>query len=119
MPTRIIDTATAEHYTWGGPTGTDCDAWHLVKADGLSVIEELMPPGTKEEHHFHTKARQFFFVLEGELELEVEHHTFLISAGKGVEVMPGQAHQAANRSGAPVRMLVTSQPPSHGDRTAA
>jgi hypothetical protein len=25
-------------------------------------------------------------------------------------------HQAINRSAAPVRFLVTSQPPSHGDR---
>jgi mannose-6-phosphate isomerase-like protein (cupin superfamily) len=119
MPTRIVDTTNAEHYKWGGPTGTDCDGWHLVKTDDLSVIEELMPPGTKEERHSHGKSRQFFFVLEGELTLEVEHHDFVITAGKGVEVHPGQAHQAINRSGAPMRMVVTSQPPSHGDRTPA
>ena len=119
MPARIIDTANAEHYKWGGLTGTGCDGWHLVKTDGLSVIQELMPHGTKEERHFHTKSRQFFFVLEGELTLEVEHRDFVIAAGEGVEVSPGQAHQAMNRSGAPVRMLVTSQPPSHGDRTPA
>jgi mannose-6-phosphate isomerase-like protein (cupin superfamily) len=119
MPTMIVDTGNAEHYKWGGPAGTDCDGWHLVKTDDLSVIEELMPPGTKEERHAHGKSRQFFFVLEGELTLEVEHHDFVIAAGKGVEVHPGQAHQAVNRSGAAVRMLVTSQPPSHGDRTPA
>ena len=119
MPTRIIDTATAEHYKWGGPAGMDCDGWHLVKRDDLSVIEELMPPGTQEERHTHAKSRQFFFVLAGELTLEVEYHDFVITAGKGVEVSPGQAHQAINRSGAPVRMLVTSQPPSHGDRIPA
>lgn len=119
MSTRIVDTSTAEHYKWGGANGTDCHGWHLVKTEDLSVIEELMPPGTKEERHAHTRSRQFFFVLQGELTLEVEYHDFVISAGKGVEVSPGQAHQAVNRSGAPVRMLVTSQPPSHGDRTPA
>ncbi len=119
MPTKIVDTANAEHYKWGGPAGTDCDGWHLVKTDDLSVIEELMPPGTKEGRHSHVKSRQFFFVLEGELTLEVEHHDFVIAAGKGVEVHPGQAHQAVNRGGSPVRMVVTSQPPSHGDRTPA
>ena len=119
MPTKIVATDNAEHYKWGGATGADCDGWHLVNTDNLSVIEELMPPGTKEERHSHTKARQFFFVLEGELTLEVEHHDFAVAVGEGVEVGPGQAHQAINRSGAPVRMLVTSQPPSHGDRTPA
>ena len=39
-----------------------------------------------------------------------------LKAGEGVEVSPGQAHQAMNRSGADVRFVVTSQPPSHGDR---
>jgi mannose-6-phosphate isomerase-like protein (cupin superfamily) len=115
MPTRIVDTTNTEHYLWGG----DCDGWHLVKADNLSVIEERMPPDRKEERHFHTKSRQFFFVLEGELTLEVEHHDFVIPAGKGVEVQPGQAHQAINRSQSDVRMMVISQPPSHGDRTPA
>ena len=32
------------------------------------------------------------------------------------EIPPGEIHQAINRSAAPVRFLVTSQPPSHGDR---
>ena len=115
MPTRIVDTANTEHYTWGG----DCDGWHLVKADGLSVIKERMPPGRSEERHRHATSRQFFFVLEGELTLEVEHHDFVIAAGKGVEVHPGQAHTASNRGTADVRMLVISQPPSHVDRTPA
>ena len=119
MPTRIVDTANSEHYKWGGTSATDCDGWHLVKTDDLSVIEERMPPGTREERHAHGRSRQFFFVLEGELTMEVEHHDFVVGAGRGIEVGPGQAHQATNRSGAPVRMLVTSQPPSHGDRTPA
>jgi len=119
MPTQITSIETAEHYKWGGPNGIDCDGWHLVKTSELSIIEELMPPGTKEERHFHTKARQFFFVLEGELSIEVEHHDFLLRAGQGLEIAPGQQHQAMNKSKNPTRMIVTSQPPSHGDRFPA
>lgn len=77
-----------------------------------------MPPGASEVRHHHMFARQFFFVLEGELTMEIERQDFVIKAGEGVEVSPGQAHQAINRSGAPVRFVVTSQPPSHGDRIA-
>ena len=119
MPTQIISTETAEHYKWGGPRGDSCDGWHLVKSTDLSIIEELMPPGTQEERHFHVRARQCFFVLEGELSMEVEHHDFLLLAGQGLEIAPGQQHQAVNRSKQPMRMIVTSQPPSHGDRVPA
>ena len=119
MPTQIITTKSAEHYKWGGPQSTDCDGWHLVKTPELSVIEELMPPNTSEARHSHVHARQFFFVLEGELTLEVEHHDFVLHPGEGLEISPGQRHQAMNRSTKSVRMLVTSQPPSHGDRIMA
>jgi mannose-6-phosphate isomerase-like protein (cupin superfamily) len=119
VPTQIVTLDSAEHYKWGGPQATDCDGWHLVKTPGLSIIEELMPPGTHEARHSHSRARQFFFVLEGELTLEIEHEDFVLHAGRGIEVSPGQQHQVFNRSTSPVRMLVTSQPPSHGDRINA
>lgn len=119
MPAKIVSTKAAEHYKWSGPSGDDCDAWHLVKTPELSVIEELMPARTNEVRHSHVHARQFFFVLEGELTLEVERHDFVLRAGEGIEISPGQEHQALNRSASPVRMIVTSQPPSHGDRILA
>ena len=62
MPTRIVSRKNADHYKWGGPKGTDCDGWYLVQAEGLSVIEEAMPPGTEETRHHHLKSRQFFLV---------------------------------------------------------
>jgi len=119
VPTKIISITSAEHYKWGGQQGTDCDGWHLVKTPDLSIIEELMPSGTSETRHSHVRARQFFYVLEGELTLEVEHHHFVLHAHEGIEVSPGQQHQALNRSAKSVRMIVTSQPPSHGDRINA
>jgi mannose-6-phosphate isomerase-like protein (cupin superfamily) len=78
-----------------------------------------MPPGTSEIRHSHVHARQFFFVLEGELTMEVEQHDFVLRPGEGIEVVPGEQHQAFNRGTTSVRMLVTSQPPSHGDRIEA
>jgi mannose-6-phosphate isomerase-like protein (cupin superfamily) len=116
MPATIIGTANAEHYKWGGANGTDCDAWYLVKTAELNIIEELMPPGTAETPHHHVRARQFAFVLEGQLTMMVEYHDFVLHPGEGLEVSPGQIHQAINRSAAPVRFVMTSQPPSHDDR---
>lgn len=119
MTTKVISTANAEHYQWGGPNNDQCDAWYLLKTTELNIIEELMPPGTSETRHYHQKATQLMYVLSGELTLEIEHQDFLIQAGECVEIAPGQAHQAKNQSGALVRFLVTSQPPSHGDKFPA
>lgn len=113
--TTPISTATAEHYTWGDV----CDGWHLVRATGLSVIEERMPPGAAEMRHRHAGARQLFYVLSGTLTLEVDGTEHVLEPRTGLEVLPGLAHQALNRGGRPVEFLVISQPPSHGDREPA
>ncbi|HKH97762.1 MAG TPA: cupin domain-containing protein [Candidatus Sulfotelmatobacter sp.] len=102
----------AEHYRWGN----DCDGWHLVKDADLSVIEEFMPPGAAEVRHHHQRAQQFFYVLTGEILMEVEGHTTLVPAGSGIRVLPGTRHQIRNPSSSAARFLVISQPPSHGDR---
>jgi mannose-6-phosphate isomerase-like protein (cupin superfamily) len=49
----------------------------------------------------------------------VEGTVHSLDAGVGLEVAPGAAHQALNRSSADVEFLVISQPPSHGDREEA
>jgi quercetin dioxygenase-like cupin family protein len=90
-----------------------------VKHDIVSVIQERMPPGTSEQRHRHARARQFFYVLRGTLEIEMEGTTHTLSAGVGLEVPPGIAHTAANRGSEPVEFLLTSQPPAHGDRELA
>lgn len=117
MPTTIVSPKNAEHYKWGGPNADTCDGWYFVKNEALQIIEEGMPSGTSETRHHHTQARQFFFVLEGELTMEVEFHEFVLKAGEGIEVGPGQIHRALNRRSTALRILVTSVPPSHGDRT--
>jgi len=39
---KIKNTNNAEHYLWGD----NCDGWHLLKTDSLSIIQENMPPDT-------------------------------------------------------------------------
>jgi mannose-6-phosphate isomerase-like protein (cupin superfamily) len=107
-----VSRENAEHYRWGD----DCDAWYLVRDPQLHVIEEVMPPGAAEIRHHHKQAQQFFFILNGEVMIEIEGHTTLVPAGSGIRVLPGQRHQIRNPSSSPVRLLVVSHPPSHGDR---
>jgi len=112
MQLRPVSAATAEHYAWGN----NCDGWHLVKDQKLSVIEEQMPSGTSEVLHYHGRSRQFFFVLSGEAVMDVDGQQVRLTVRDGIHVPPGVRHQIRNVSTRPVRFLVISQPPSHGDR---
>jgi uncharacterized cupin superfamily protein len=107
-----ISTAAADHYVWG----QICDGWHLVRSENLSIIEERMPPGSEEQRHWHQRARQFFYVLEGEFTMQFDGSATVLGPRQGIEIAPGLPHQAKNCSAADTRFLVISQPPSHGDR---
>lgn len=115
MPSSPISRSTADHYRWG----ESCDGWHLARAGALSVIEERMPPGSREARHRHAAARQFFYVLTGVLTMEVDGTRHRLSPRTGIEIAPGVAHQAINESDAETEFLVISTPPSQGDRIAA
>jgi mannose-6-phosphate isomerase-like protein (cupin superfamily) len=108
-----VSIATAVRYEWG----QRCEAWHFVNRPSLSVIRERMPPGSSEARHFHTNARQFFFVLKGTAALLVGDERYQLSEGQGLEIPPGTAHQISNAGDVDLNLLVISHPHSHGDRT--
>jgi quercetin dioxygenase-like cupin family protein len=114
MPSIPTSRSIADHYRWGN----HCDGWHLVRAGSLSVIEERMPPGSREARHRHAAARQFFYVLAGVLTMEVDGTSHRLAARSGIEIAPGVAHQAINNGDTDAEFLVVSTPPSHGDRIA-
>lgn len=108
----MISLSNAPHYLWADV----CDGWKLVDTPTLSVIQERMPAGTQEVRHKHSRVRQFFYVLRGELTLEVEGAAQVIPAGHGLEIAPQQPHQARNESGSDVEFLVISDGISREDR---
>lgn len=107
-----VSRARARHYQWG----QGADGWQLLNQPGLSVIEEIMPPGSNETAHWHSKARQFFYVLEGTLVLQFSSSQVELNSGEGFHIAPEQVHQARNDSDENCRFLVISSPHSHGDR---
>lgn len=108
-----IDALTAEHYVWGNV----CDGRHLLKGKDLSVIQERVPPGAGETRHFHSRARQFSFVLSGTATIEFNGAAVELGPGKGLHVPPGTEHRFSNRSSEEVVFLVISSPTTAGDRT--
>ncbi len=110
--TMPISISIAEHYLWG----TNCDGWHLLKQDGLSIIQERVPIGGKEIMHYHEKSRQFFYMLEGEGQIITEDGGMKLIKGEGLEIPPLVQHRFENNSGEDAIFLVISAPTSHGDR---
>ena len=108
----LVSIDNAEHYVWGEV----CDGWHLLKRDDISVIQERVPAGASEVMHYHTRARQFFYVLQGEGVMNFEDHVVVLKEGQGVEIPPEARHQFGNPSNADVHFLVISTPPTRGDR---
>jgi len=105
-------TNNAEHYKWGN----NCDGWHLLKSDTLSVIKEKMPPGTAEKLHYHLKAQQVFYILSGVACFIIEDYEFLVYANESIHIAAQKKHLIKNDGEEDLVFIVISEPKSHGDR---
>lgn len=108
----MISIENAEHYIWGG----NCDGWRLLQRADMSVIQERVPAGGAEVMHYHERARQFFYILEGQGAMAFEDHVVILEKGKGIEIEPMVKHQFRNNSQTDVHFLVISVPATRGDR---
>lgn len=103
---------TAQHYKWGD----NCDGWHLVDTDSLSIIQEMMPPGTAEQMHYHQLSQQVFYILKGSATFEIDDQIYQINAGESIQILPLSKHCILNKGIEELHFLVVSEPKSHGDR---
>lgn len=102
----------SEHYKWGN----NCDGWHLVKSQSLSIIEELMPPHTEEQAHYHEKSQQFFKILKGTATFHFKDEVIKVPAGKGIHIPAKVQHQIKNEKDSNLEFIVISEPTTRGDR---
>lgn len=112
---KVVFRDKANHRSWGD----DCDAWDLLSESELAVTAESMPPSTQESPHRHEHANQFFYVLRGELTMEIETETLTMTSRQGILVSAGLVHQARNDGTEPVDFLVIAGPAAVQDRIAA
>ncbi len=111
MITKVSANA-ANHYQWGEV----CEGWRLLHDPALAVIAERMPPGSAEVKHFHRHSRQFFYVLEGLLEVRAGAGRLQLASGEGVDIPAETVHEICNTSAGDLTFLVISQPPARDDR---
>ncbi|MCT9083693.1 cupin domain-containing protein [Streptomyces fulvoviolaceus] len=108
----------------------------VTGADGgfASVFEVVVPPGFDSGAHFHSHSQEFFYLLEGELDLlsfepkerssdgwhdwEAPDGRRVVRAGAGSAMFVPEhtPHAFANRTGTPARMLFQCAPPPDHER---
>jgi uncharacterized cupin superfamily protein len=77
-----------------------------LKQIGINLLE-LQPGAWSSQRHWHTKAEEFVYVLEGEVVLVTEGSEETLYAGDCAAFLPGDSdgHHLQNRSSAPARVL--------------
>jgi mannose-6-phosphate isomerase-like protein (cupin superfamily) len=112
VTTPVSKYQSLKHYKWGN----DCDGWNLVDTSSLSVKQERMPAGTSEQKHYHQYAQQFFFILKGVAQFEIEDATIEIKPGEGLHIEAGKKHRILNTSDEGLEFILCSQPSTNNDR---
>ncbi|HEX8561764.1 MAG TPA: GNAT family N-acetyltransferase [Flavobacterium sp.] len=109
---RNMDNNEHQHYFWG----ENCEGWHLVRTDTLSIIKERMPKGTSEQTHFHRYAQQMFYILKGTATFEVGGEIKFVSEGENIHIPNKTLHRIYNQQDCDLNFLLVSEPPTAGDR---
>ena len=112
MSNKILAKNNVPHYTWS----ENCDGWVFVENEDLSVKQERMPAHTSEQLHYHGKAQQFFFILQGIATFEIEKEIIVIKANEGLHIEAGKKHRIMNKGENDLEFILSSQPTTKGDR---
>lgn len=79
-----------------------------------SLAEASLSVGQSTERHYHKLSEEFYFILEGRGEMEVDGEKRDVSEGDAILIPPGAWHTITAR--APLRFLCCCAPPySHED----
>ncbi len=76
-----------------------------------------MPGGTKGKLHFHSNARQFFYILSGNAAFFIDNKIEIARPQQGLLIQPKTKHYIANETNDWLDYLVISQPTTNNDRT--
>jgi quercetin dioxygenase-like cupin family protein len=94
---------------------SDVLAWKAGGDDtggGYSLQERVAPPGARSPKHVHRSVTEAFYVLGGELEMQIADRAFTAAAGMFTLVPRGVEHAWRNASDADARVLVLFSPPA-------
>ncbi len=79
-----------------------------------SLAEAVLPEGGSTERHYHRRSEEFYFLLDGEADMEIDGEVRHVAEGDGILIPAGSWHQISTTHG--TRFLCCCAPPySHDD----
>jgi quercetin dioxygenase-like cupin family protein len=118
MDTKVAETEPFVRAPAAGSTLNVLGVTHIYKATGaetagsFSLWEAVFPPGAGAPPHTHTREDEAFYVLSGELVIEVEGEPVAHRVGPGGFFFGARnrRHAVRNVSDQPTRVLILSAP---------
>ena len=84
-------------------TGEDTDGKY-------ALWEAIVPPGGGPPPHVHSREEEGFYILEGEITLQVGEERIVVTAGMFANMPVGAPHSFKNESSRPAKMLISVAP---------
>ena len=84
-------------------TGEDTDGKY-------ALWEAIVPPGGGPPPHVHSREEEGFYVLEGEVTLQLGNQRLVATPGMFVNMPVGTPHSFTNESSRPARMIISVAP---------
>ena len=100
-----------KHYKWEN----DCDGWNLVDNNSYQWSRKKCRQGLQNKN-ITEKAQQFFFILKGVAQFEIEDATLQINSGEGLHIEAGKKHRILNAGNEDLEFILCSQPSTINDR---
>src|SRR5471032_272054 len=75
-----------------------------------ALWEAIVPPGGGPPPHVHSREEEGFYILEGEITIQIGAERVVASAGMFANMPVGSPHSFKNETNQPARMLISVAP---------
>jgi mannose-6-phosphate isomerase-like protein (cupin superfamily) len=115
---EIRSYADAEPFTTAdGSTIRELLGLQTAPAVNQSLAEATLRPGQATERHYHRESEEFYYLLEGSGEMEIDGARSSVRAGDAILIPPGAWHQIRAAEGMELRFLCCCAPPYRHEDT--
>lgn len=82
-----------------------------------SLAEAILAPGLGTDEHYHPKAEEIYYVLDGRGRMQIEDDVREVEPGDGIAILPGMKHRIWNIGGSDLVFLCCCSPAYNHDDT--
>lgn len=75
-----------------------------------SLAEAIVPVGSATREHYHPRAEEIYYILEGAGRMRLENEERSVQIGDAIAIPPGQKHKIWNTGRVPLKFLCCCAP---------